>query len=83
MPALWKGHHDLCSSYGYSDVSQSAEARPQEVPHGEDQLKIAIGSLAVVVAATVAAAAYTAWLNVVEERQRLKAQPLLGVVYRR
>jgi hypothetical protein len=46
-------------------------------------VKIAVGTLAAFVAAAIAGAIYTAWLNVVEERQRLKIQPVLGVVYRR
>lgn len=44
-------------------------------------MKIAAGFLATAVLALVASAAYTAWLNVVEERQMQKVQPLLGVTY--
>lgn len=44
-------------------------------------MKLVVATIAILGAAAVAGAAYTAWLNVLEERQTKKMQPLLGVVY--
>lgn len=46
-------------------------------------MKTVVVAVAILSAAAVAASAYVAWLNVLEERQVKKMQPLLGVVYQK
>lgn len=46
-------------------------------------MKLIAGSVATAIAVVVAAAAYTAWKNLEDEKQKHKVQPLLGVVYKR
>lgn len=44
-------------------------------------MKIFLVAVTAVCVAAVASSVYVAWLNIVEERQAKKVQPLLGVVY--
>lgn len=44
-------------------------------------MKFLITTFAVLSALVVSSAAYVAWINIREERQTKKLQPLLGVVY--
>lgn len=78
-----KRHKDVRAAISDADVPQPGETQPQEVRHGEDQVKLTVTAIAVLSAVLVASAAYTAWLNILEERQTKKAQPLLGVVYQK
>ena len=46
-------------------------------------MKTTLAAIAVLSVGVVAASAYFAWLNVLEERQTRRLQPMLGVVYQK